>query len=120
MAGNNYASFGTRFLAALIDGLIFGSIGWGLRLGFSGSLLGALYSVLLWVNWNGQTIGKKVMKIKVIREDGKPLDYKEAIIRYLGYILSAMALGLGYFWVIWDEKKQGWHDRLAGTLVVKE
>ena len=123
MTEQKYAGFGLRLVAALIDGVIMMGVGMMLIRGkatlFS-SLAGALYSVLLWVNWNGQTLGKKVMKIRVVREDGKPVDYKEAVVRYLGYILSGVVLCLGYFWVIWDEKKQGWHDKIAGTLVVRE
>lgn len=118
-----YATFGQRLLAALIDSILIGFItstffGYG-RYGGHG-LVGAAYAILLWVNWNGQTLGKKVMKIKVIREDGKKLDYKTAVIRYLGYFLSSIPLLLGFLWVIWDEKKQAWHDKIAGTYVVKE
>jgi uncharacterized RDD family membrane protein YckC len=127
------ASFGIRLVAILIDSVLLG-IGlsivrspfrWGFshhRFGFPGwsPLINALYSILLWVGWNGQTIGKKIMKIKVVREDGKPLDYPTAIIRYIGYIISTIPLFLGYLWVIWDDKKQGFHDKLARTLVVKE
>lgn len=115
--------FLTRFVAVLIDCIVVGVAGAMLgreRANLLSSLVGGLYSVLLWVNWNGQTLGKKVMKIKVVTEDGKPIGYKEAIVRYLGYILSGVALCLGFLWVIWDKKKQGWHDKIAGTLVVKE
>jgi uncharacterized RDD family membrane protein YckC len=40
------------------------------------------------------------------------------IIRYLGYYVSIFALGLGFLWVAWDDKKQGWHDKMAGTVVI--
>ena len=121
------AGFGIRFVAAIIDGVLIGIARSMLikimpfldKFLFS-MLTGALYSILLWVNWNGQTLGKKIMKIKVVKEDGRAVDYKTAVIRYLTYIVSAIPLCLGYFWVIWDEKKQGWHDKLAKTLVVKE
>jgi len=119
-----YADFWTRLVAALIDGFILSigsSIFWGpFRASGFQTIIGALYVVLLWVNWNGQTIGKKIMKIKVVREDGKPLEYREAIIRYVCYFVSAIPVGLGFLWVLWDEKKQGWHDKLAKTYVVKE
>ena len=65
-------------------------------------------------------IGKKALKIKVVREDGKALDYKIAIIRYIGYFVSFIVFFLGYFWVIWDKEKQGWHDKIAGTFVIEE
>ena len=122
-SSTKYATFIDRLLACLIDGLILG-IGGGMIWGYNNSgwssLVGALYSVLLWVNWNGQTFGKKIIKVKVVRMDGKVLTYRDAIIRYVCYFISAIPLGLGFFWVIWDEKKQGWHDKLAKTLVVKE
>lgn len=121
--GKTYAGFLERLVAILIDGFVLAFAGAILgrgRMGVMSSFIGALYAVLLWVNWNGQTLGKKLMKIKVVREDGQKLDYATAVVRYLGYILSALALCLGYLWVLWDEKKQGWHDKIAKTLVVKE
>lgn len=127
-----YAGFGVRFLAWLIDVvvlaiimvilrwlLIFPPFGRGILKSF-GFLVGPLYSILLWVNWNGQTIGKRAVKIKVVGEDGKVIDYQVAIVRCLGYIVSSLVVFLGYFWIIWDEKKQGWHDKIARTYVVEE
>ena len=49
---------------------------------------------------------------------GKP-SLGQLVGRYFSYFLSALPLGLGIFWVGWDAKKQGWHDKLAGTLVVR-
>lgn len=123
--------FGLRLVAALIDGVVIAVISSVLkntplpnfqrRLFRNSSLIiGALYSILLWVNWHGQTIGKKLMKIKVVQENGRPVDYRTAIIRYLGYLISSLVLFLGYLWIIWDEKKQGWHDKIARTYVVAE
>ena len=121
------AGFGIRLAAGIIDMVIIvvclgllKSIMPFLTHPIFNTLAGALYSILLWVNWNGQTVGKRVMGIKVVKEDGSPVDYQTAVIRYLTYMVSTIPLFLGYFWVIWDEKKQGWHDKLAKTLVVKE
>ncbi len=50
---------------------------------------------------------------------GKP-STGQLIGRYLGYYLSILGLGLGFFWIMWDKRKQGWHDKLAGTLVIRE
>lgn len=126
MKGRN-AGFGVRFVAGLIDVVVMAIVSGVLnkmvpfmRLPILGSIPGVLYSILLWVNWHGQTIGKRAMGIKVVRTDGKPLDYPEAVIRYLAYLISAIPFFLGFLWIIWDEKKQGWHDKLAKTLVVKE
>ena len=136
LATKKYAGFGIRFLACLIDMVILGAVLGMLRRvlffppfgrpygqylwGNFNLLASALYSILLWVNWNGQTIGKKAMKIKVVGKERKALDYKTAIIRFIGYLVSGVVFCLGYFWVIWDDEKQGWHDKIAGTYVVEE
>ena len=57
----------------------------------------------------------------VIRDErtlGEP-EWWQLIVRYLGYFPSTLCLGLGFFWIIWDEKHQGWHDKLARTVVVE-
>lgn len=119
-----YAGFGLRFVASLIDGVVLMLVGWVMTaLGTDSfalnTLVGALYSILFWVNMNGQTPGKKIMNIKVVRVDGKPVDYLTSMLRYVGYFISAIPLLLGYIWVLFDEKKQGWHDKLANTYVIK-
>jgi uncharacterized RDD family membrane protein YckC len=43
---------------------------------------------------------------------------KQSVIRYLAYYVSLIPLGLGFFWIAWDDKKQGWHDKIAGTIVI--
>jgi len=68
---------------------------------------------------SGQTIGKKAMSIRVIRQqDGRPLGWGLAIGRYFAHFLSAIACLIGYFWMLWDPEKQTWHDKLSSTLVV--
>jgi uncharacterized RDD family membrane protein YckC len=70
---------------------------------------------------DGQTFGKRFIGIRVIRADGQPLDFRVLAIRhFIGYPLSLLCGGLGLFWALWDARQQGWHDKLAGTLVVKE
>lgn len=127
-----YAEFLTRFAAIFIDGVII-SIASSLvsttsinadngMIGSStpGFLVGGLYYVLMWTYSGGQTLGKKVMKIRVVREDGKPVDLQTSILRYLGYMVSGLVFGLGFLWVLFDARRQGWHDKIAHTLVVKE
>lgn len=80
--------------------------------------LGIAYYLIMWVNFDGATPGKKLMAIKIIKDDGSKITYPVAFIRYIGNILSGTVL-LGYLWIIWDKKKQGWHDKMAGTIVVK-
>jgi hypothetical protein len=56
--------------------------------------------------------------LKVIRTDGTQLSVGRALLRYIGYIVSASLLSIGFLWAAFDLKRQGWHDKLAGTLVV--
>jgi uncharacterized RDD family membrane protein YckC len=65
------------------------------------------------------TPGKMALSLAIVDADtfGK-IRVGQAIGRYFGYYLSSLPLGLGLFWVGWDERKQGWHDKLAGTVVV--
>lgn len=120
------AGFGVRFLALIIDSLILASVSVVMNsIGLEGvynklsMFVGAFYAVFFWVNKDGATLGKKVMKIKVVTEKGTPITYQTAILRYVGYIASSLPLGLGFFWVLWDDKKQGFHDKIASTFVVK-
>jgi uncharacterized RDD family membrane protein YckC len=69
----------------------------------------------------GQSFGKRFIGIRVVRTDGRPLDYQTAVLRHvIGYPLSALFFGLGVFWMLWDGRRQAWHDKLAKTVVVKD
>ncbi|MDP2637905.1 MAG: RDD family protein [Candidatus Levybacteria bacterium] len=115
-----FASFWDRFLSYAIDIILIAIVSniFGLK-GYYFYLLQLVYFVFFWVKMDGQTLGKKVMKIRVVRQDKRKLDIQTGVIRYIGYLISGIALGLGFFWVIWDKKKQGWHDKMAKTLVIK-
>lgn len=128
---HNYAGFWRRFLAYLIDiGIVsllsFIKISLGtielpigrIDLNITTPIVSVIYFTYFWVNKNGQTLGSKLLAIKVIREDSQPIGFSTAIIRWLGYILSSLPIFLGFLWVLWDSKKQGWHDKIAKTLVV--
>jgi uncharacterized RDD family membrane protein YckC len=67
---------------------------------------------------SGQTIGKSILRIKVIGENGEIIGYKRAFLRWIGYIVSSF-LYLGFIWIIFDKDKQGWHDKLANTYVIR-
>jgi uncharacterized RDD family membrane protein YckC len=75
------------------------------------------YPVVFWVLL-GQTPGKLLMGVRIARTNGQRLTIGRALLRYLGYWLSAIPLGLGFFWVLVDDQRQGWHDKLAGTYVI--
>ncbi len=67
----------------------------------------------------GQTIGKRMLGIRVISlDDGGPIGYGRAFIRWIGRYVSAIVIFIGYFWMLWDEESQCWHDEFAGDVVV--
>jgi uncharacterized RDD family membrane protein YckC len=71
--------------------------------------------------WRGATPGKMALGLVVINtEFGKISFVKAALRETIGRFLAVLVIGLGYLWIIWDEKKQGWHDKIAGTLVVEQ
>ena len=66
----------------------------------------------------GRTPGKKLLGLQVVTVEGGPLTYGIAFLRSVGYVISSLVLCLGYLWVVFDKKKQGWHDKIAGTVVI--
>ena len=68
--------------------------------------------------WQGQTLGKMFMGLRVVRADGGEVTPGLAFLRFIGFFLSILPLGLGIFWTIIDLEKCAWHDHLAGTRVV--
>lgn len=75
------------------------------------------YPVGFWVLL-GQTPGKLLLGLRIMRVNGRPISIRCALVRYAGYWLSALPLGLGFLWVLVDARRQGWHDKLAGTYVM--
>ncbi len=69
--------------------------------------------------YGGQTFGKIIVGIRVIRQNGQPLRLSDATLRAFGYLLSNMSIWAGFLWALMDEKRQGWHDKIAKTLVIK-
>jgi len=117
-----YAGFWSRFAALFIDGLIIGAVQG--TVGKTSSLRGlfilASIAYFVWmVGQYGATVGKMVMHLKVVKENGSKVNYSDALLRELTSYLSLAVLGLGYLNVIWDKKKQAWHDKIAKTIVVK-
>lgn len=66
----------------------------------------------------GQTPGKMILNVKVISAQGKDLTYGTAFLRWLCYLVSGMFFTIGFIWAAFDSKKQAWHDKIAGTVVV--
>jgi len=76
------------------------------------------YPICFW-RWRGQTPGKMAAGIRVVRADGSPLGWRAAALRFLGYIVNWLTLGLLFVSVGVDDRKRGIHDRMAGTCVVR-
>jgi uncharacterized RDD family membrane protein YckC len=83
-------------------------------------VLPAVAVVLFWI-YRQATPGKMAISARVVdAKTGGALGVGQSIVRYLGYFVSTIPLGLGLLWVAFDPKKQGWHDKIAGTVVVRE
>lgn len=138
-----YSGFWRRVGAVIIDGLILsipnsiiGAIfgdngGVGVSYGFQPgevlivnlltTLIGVAYYALLEGGARGQTVGKMALGIRVVDANTfQPgIGIGRGVGRYFARILSAIPLGLGYFWMLWDNRKQTWHDKLVSSLVVR-
>ncbi len=77
----------------------------------------ATYYVVLW-SLTGRTVGKWLMGLKVVGRNGEPPSVRGALVRLIGYGISALAAWAGYLWVIIDDERQAWHDHLARTWVI--
>ncbi len=118
-----YAGFWIRFAAYIIDAFILTAlvivclivviVGW-IALPFVA--LG--YMPYLW--WKrGATFGQSALGLRVVREaDGGPIDGGQAVVRFIGIIVSGWVLYLGLIWVAFEPRKRGWHDMMAGTVVI--
>jgi uncharacterized RDD family membrane protein YckC len=135
-----YAGFWVRVGATLVDTLLIICVtlpllvaiyGWGyFKPSQTGAYAGladllitwvapAVAVVLFWL-YKQATPGKILVSARVVdAKTGNTLSVGQAIGRYLAYIVSSIPLCLGFLWVAFDTKKQGWHDKLAGTVVVR-
>jgi len=136
--GIRYVGFWVRVAATLIDSVLFLMIifpamyfiyGSEYFLGGQGAgrawdvvfnyLLPVAATLLFW-KYRSATPGKMIFGARIVDADTLgALSTKQMVIRYFAYIPSILALGLGFLWIAWDPRKQSWHDKLAGTLVVR-
>jgi uncharacterized RDD family membrane protein YckC len=138
-----YAGFWIRVLAFLLDGIVVSVIAAALSPAFgapiittvgqasgtgvtftytsgaASSLLGFLYFIGFW-GLRGQTPGMMPFHLSIVKLDGSRPNLIEALLRYVGLIISFVVILLGVIWVAFDARKQGWHDKIAGTLVVRD
>ena len=134
-----YAGFWIRVFASIIDGiivaaitfsmlhLVYGENMWNkssLILGPADFLLNWIFPivfVLLFWNYYLATPGKMLINAKIVdARTGKKPSLRQFIMRYIGYIPASTVFLLGIFWVAFDSRKQGWHDKIAGTVVVRK
>jgi uncharacterized RDD family membrane protein YckC len=132
------SGFWRRFAASFIDGIVISVIGWiltlfglgenerGVHVNFGGNSWPALLISAVYFTFfhgrTGQSPGDAVFGIKVVdfRDGtGEPIGYGRAALRWLVSLVSAIALLIGYLWMLWDSEKQTWHDKAAGSVVVK-
>jgi len=133
-----YAGFWVRLGATLIDTVIIMivltiplSFIYGEQYWFGGQYIYGFWHVILgyvvpvvatiwfWLRFMG-TPGKMALKLKIVdAKTGNKLSTGQAIGRYFAYLVSMIPLGLGFLWIGIDSRKQGWHDKLAGTVVIK-
>ena len=113
---------GASFLDFILVGIVIGMLskvfhGW-FAPGGSVPFWFAVYCVVMWAT-KGTTIGGIICGLKVVRLDDRPIDWGVAIVRALGGFLSLAVAGLGFIWVSFDDERQSWHDKIAGTTIVK-
>lgn len=82
------------------------------------ALVLAGYGAMMW-KLRGTTIGGIICNLRVVRTDGRDIEWETAVVRALGCFLSAIPLGLGFIWMVFDSNRQTWHDKIAGTVVVR-
>ncbi len=115
------AAFLDIVVVGVITGIAHGPLGF-LVMFVSGPpvflIIALAYFAGLWA-WKGTTIGGIVLKLHVVRCDGQPVTFLAALVRGLAAALSVFVLFLGFLWIAWDHDKQGWHDKIAGTIVVR-
>jgi len=128
-----YAGFWIRTLAFIVDAVIMSVIasflfgdavvqaqGTSVSVNFSGwyNLFPILYTLVFWM-WIEATPGKWICKLKVVRPDGSKMHWYQSIIRYFSYLISGFVFMIGFFAIGFSDKKRGWHDKIANTVVVK-
>lgn len=140
-----YAGFWRRLAAAIIDNMLLlvvsgplltlftsggyfradessgfleklGNLDWGFLL--IDAVLPLILAVIFWVRYEA-TPGKQLLDCYVVDSHTfQPLSIKQALLRYLGYLISFFTLGLGFLWIAFDKRKRGFHDMIAGSVVV--
>ncbi|RKG30950.1 RDD family protein [Acinetobacter tianfuensis] len=78
-----------------------------------------IYTMMVWMIWSSSP-GKILLGLKITdAETGEKLKFGQAVLRYVGYFPAILIFGIGLFWVAFDKRKQGWHDKMAKTVVIR-
>src|SRR5450631_26138 len=112
------AGFWIRMAALLLDVLLVGFVMSLFHHTHLELVLLAAYGAVMW-KVRGSTVGGIVFDLRVVRLDGREVDWETAIIRALSCFLSLAVAGLGFIWIAFDDNNQAWHDKIAGTVVVR-
>jgi uncharacterized RDD family membrane protein YckC len=112
------AGFWIRMAALFIDALLIGVLLKMVEQHHLELLVLAAYGAVMW-KLRGSTVGGIVFDLRVVRLDGREVDWETAIIRALSCFLSLAVAGLGFIWIALDGNHQAWHDKIAGTVVVR-
>ena len=140
--GLRYGGFWVRFVAIILDAIVIGVItsalavftlggnmfmvnteAGGIAVNYTynafGALIGLLYFVGFW-SLRGQSPGMIPFNMRIVMaDDGSKPDWVRMLLRYVGLLISIAVLFLGVIWAGFDRRKQGWHDKIAGTVVVR-
>lgn len=112
--------FWMRFLATFLDlmlvSLVMAAV---LRRPQWFLLIWTMYHLALW-SWKGTTVGGIILGLRIVRLDGSAIGLPVACVRLLGGFFSAAVFFLGFFWAGWSRDRQAWHDKIAGTVVVRQ
>lgn len=134
LANAEYAGFWVRFLAYLIDGVVYYIIAlialmiigidmMSMTPDPTASLVQILIGLAYWVgfwSWKAATPGKMALGLVVVDgETGEPKGVGGYVLRYIGYFVSSIILGIGFIMIGLTDRKRGLHDMIAGTVVVK-
>ena len=117
-----YATFWRRVLSHILDGILIGSLSFalfGTRAMLATISLSWLYYAFMESSHYQGTLGKLALGMRVTSESGDRISFGQATGRYFAKILSGLTLGIGYLMVAWTEKKQGLHDKIAHTLIIR-
>jgi len=82
-----------------------------------GLTISVMYFIGCWAS-GGQTLGDYAASIRVVSSDGSRISWGKATMRFIGYIVSAIPMSIGFLWIAFDSHRQGWHDKIAHTYVI--